>query len=68
MHLDNFIVSALLLLAVTSLAVALFRHLGLGSILGLLVAGVVVGPHSPGPYVISLSWVWCYCFLCLAWK
>ena len=53
MHLDNFIVSALLLLAVTSLAVALFRHLGLGSILGLLVAGVVVGPHSPGPYVTA---------------
>ena len=53
MHLDNFIVSAVLLLAVTSIAVALFRHLGLGSILGLLVAGVVVGPHSPGPYITT---------------
>ena len=53
MHLDSFIVSALLLLAVTSVAVALFRHLGLGSVLGLLVAGVVVGPHSPGPYVTA---------------
>lgn len=51
MHLDTFIFSALLLLAVTSVAVTLFRHLGLGSILGLLIAGVVVGPHSPGPYV-----------------
>ena len=51
MHLDSFIVSALLLLAVTSVAVALSRHLGLGSVLGLLIAGVVVGPHSPGPYV-----------------
>lgn len=53
MHLDSFIVSALLLLAVTSVAVALFRHIGLGSVLGLLVAGVVVGPHSPGPYVTA---------------
>ncbi|GAB6043250.1 cation:proton antiporter domain-containing protein [Endothiovibrio diazotrophicus] len=53
MHLDSFIASAALLLAVTSLAVALFRHLGLGSILGLLVAGVVVGPHSPGPYITT---------------
>jgi glutathione-regulated potassium-efflux system protein KefB len=53
MHLDNFIVSALLLLVVTSVAVALFRHFGLGSVLGLLVAGVVVGPHSPGPYVTA---------------
>jgi len=52
-HLDSFIVSALLLLAVTSVAVALFRHLGLGSGLGLLVAGVVVGPHSPGPNVTA---------------
>lgn len=51
MHLESFIVSALLLLAVTSVAVTLFRHLGLGSVLGLLVAGMVVGPHSPGPYV-----------------
>lgn len=53
MHLDNFIVSALLLLVVTSLAVALFRHLGLGSVLGLLIAGVIVGPHSPGLYVTA---------------
>ena len=53
MHLDSFIVSALLLLAVTSVAVALSRHLGLGSVLGLLIAGVVVGPHSPGPYVTA---------------
>ncbi|MBA1444865.1 MAG: cation:proton antiporter [Chromatiales bacterium] len=53
MHLDSFIVSALLLLAVTSVAVALFRHFGLGSVLGLLIAGVVVGPHSPGPYVTT---------------
>jgi glutathione-regulated potassium-efflux system protein KefB len=52
-HLDSFIVSALLVLAVTSVAVALFRQLGLGSVLGLLVAGVVVGPHSPGPYVTA---------------
>ena len=53
MHLDSFIVSALLLLAVTSVAVALFRHLGLGSVLGLLVAGIVVGPYSPGPNVTA---------------
>lgn len=51
MHLEGFILSALLLLAVTAVAVALFRHIGLGSILGLLIAGVVVGPHSPGLYL-----------------
>jgi glutathione-regulated potassium-efflux system protein KefB len=40
-----------MLLIATSVAVALFKHLGLGSVLGLLVAGIVVGPYSPGPYV-----------------
>ena len=53
MDLDSFMVSAVILLAVTSVAVALFKHLGLGSVLGLLVAGMVVGPHSPGPYVTT---------------
>ncbi len=51
MHLDTFLFSAMILLLVTSVAVALFKHLGLGSVLGLLVAGIVVGPHSPGPYL-----------------
>jgi len=53
MYLENFLHSAVLLLLVTSVAVALFKHLGLGSVLGLLVAGVIVGPHSPGPYVTT---------------
>ncbi|MGB7931768.1 MAG: cation:proton antiporter [Gammaproteobacteria bacterium] len=53
MDLDSFMFSAVILLAVTSIAVALFKHLGLGSVLGLLVAGMVVGPYSPGPYVTT---------------
>jgi len=53
MSLDTFLHSAVLLLLVTSVAVALFKHLGLGSVLGLLVAGVIVGPHSPGPYLTT---------------
>ena len=51
MHLDSFIISALLLLAAASVAVALFKHLGLGSVLGMLVAGIIVGPYSPGPHI-----------------
>lgn len=53
MSLNTFLYSAVLLLLVTSVAVALFKYLGLGSVLGLLVAGVVVGPHSPGLSVIT---------------
>ncbi len=47
----SFVYSAVLLLVVTAVAVALFRHFGLGSILGLLVAGILIGPHTPGPSV-----------------
>lgn len=53
MELDTFVLSAVLLLIAASIAVALFKHLGLGSVLGLLVAGIIVGPHSPGPQVTA---------------
>ncbi|MBK1716123.1 cation:proton antiporter [Thiocystis violacea] len=53
MELHSFILSAIVLLTAAALSVALFKHLGLGSILGLLVAGIIVGPHSPGPYVTA---------------
>jgi glutathione-regulated potassium-efflux system ancillary protein KefC len=53
MELNSFVLSAVLLLFAASIAVALFKHLGLGSVLGLLVAGIIVGPHSPGPYVTT---------------
>jgi glutathione-regulated potassium-efflux system protein KefB len=50
MHLDShFLLSAVWLLVVATAAVGLFTRVGLGSILGLLVAGIVVGPYSPGP-------------------
>lgn len=39
----------LYLFAVATLLVAFSKRFGLGSILGLLLAGVIVGPYSPGP-------------------
>jgi glutathione-regulated potassium-efflux system protein KefB len=53
MQLETFITSALILLVVASILVVLFRHLGLGSIAGLLVTGIIVGPHTPGPYITT---------------
>lgn len=53
MDLNSFIISAVLLLIAGSVAVALSRHFGLGSVLGLLVAGILVGPHSPGPHITT---------------
>jgi glutathione-regulated potassium-efflux system ancillary protein KefC len=50
MELDShFLFSLVWLLVVATIAVGLFSRAGLGSILGLLAAGVVVGPYSPGP-------------------
>ncbi|MCW8861664.1 MAG: cation:proton antiporter, partial [Rhodospirillales bacterium] len=49
MHLENFLPAAVYLLAVTALCVAVFKRLGLGAVLGLLVAGIIIGPHTPGP-------------------
>lgn len=51
MELESFVFSAVLLLAVASIAVALSKQLRLGSVLGLLLAGIIVGPHTPGPYI-----------------
>jgi glutathione-regulated potassium-efflux system protein KefB len=49
----SFVSSAVMLLVVASAAVAIFRHFGLGSILGLLVTGVIVGPNTPGPFITT---------------
>lgn len=53
MDLHSFVYSAVLLLVVASLAVVVFRHLGLGSILGLLVTGIIIGPNTPGPVMTT---------------
>lgn len=44
----SFVESAVVLLVATAFAVAIFRRFGLGSVLGLLVAGILVGPYTPG--------------------
>lgn len=48
---EAFVQSSALLLVAAAAAVTLFKHFGLGSILGLLVAGVLIGPYTPGPSV-----------------
>lgn len=46
---DQLLSSALYLFAVAAILITLSKSLGLGSILGLLLAGIIVGPFSPGP-------------------
>lgn len=51
MHLDEVLTAAVLLLGASAAAIVLFQRAGFGSVLGLLVVGVVLGPHTVGPVV-----------------
>jgi len=46
MHLDEFLVAAVVVLAVVAITVTVSKRIGLGSILGYLVAGIVLGPSG----------------------
>ena len=46
MHLDEFLLAAVILLTATAVFVSLFKRLGLGSVLGFLAAGMLVGPSG----------------------
>ncbi|MEN8801410.1 MAG: cation:proton antiporter [Thiogranum sp.] len=43
------LLALLVLLLATAICVILFERLGFGSILGFIVAGIIIGPHTPGP-------------------
>lgn len=46
MHIDSLLINALYYLLAAVIAVPLFKKIGLGSILGYLCAGIVLGPHA----------------------
>lgn len=48
MHSDSLLINALYYLMAAVIAVPLFKRIGLGSILGYLCAGIVLGPHALG--------------------
>ena len=51
MHLDELLTAAVLLLGASAAAIVLFQRAGFGSVLGLLVVGIALGPHTAGPVV-----------------
>jgi monovalent cation:proton antiporter-2 (CPA2) family protein len=51
MHFDQLLTTAVLLLGASAAAIVLFHRAGFGSVLGLLAAGIVMGPSTPGPVV-----------------
>src|SRR5210317_422056 len=48
MDLQSILLAVVVVLAATALCVILFERLGFGSVLGFIVAGIIIGPHTPG--------------------
>jgi len=49
LDLSLILLAIVVFLVATAICVILFERLGFGSILGFIVAGIVIGPHTPGP-------------------
>ena len=49
MELSSILISLVFMLGATAICVILFERLGFGSVLGFIVAGIIIGPHTPGP-------------------
>jgi Kef-type K+ transport system membrane component KefB/voltage-gated potassium channel Kch len=49
MELNNLLYVIVIILGATAICVSLFNRLGLGSVVGFIVAGILIGPHTPGP-------------------
>jgi glutathione-regulated potassium-efflux system protein KefB len=48
MELSSILISVVSILGATAICVILFEHLGFGSVLGFIAAGIIIGPHTPG--------------------
>ena len=49
MDLTSILLSLVVMLLATAICIIVFDRLGFGSILGFIVAGIILGPHTPGP-------------------
>jgi len=49
MDLSAVLLGIVVILAATAICVVLFERLGFGAILGFIVAGILIGPYTPGP-------------------
>ena len=49
MDTPSILLAVVVFLAATAICVILFERLGFGAILGFIVAGIIIGPYTPGP-------------------
>ncbi|GKX51314.1 cation:proton antiporter domain-containing protein [Budvicia aquatica] len=50
---NDLLLLLVIILFVAAIAVTLSKKVGLGSILGLLITGVIIGPHTPGQVILK---------------
>lgn len=53
MDLPSILLATMVFLAATAICVLLFERLGFGAILGFIFAGIIIGPHTPGPVPVT---------------
>ena len=53
MELSSILISLVFMLGATAICILLFERLGFGSVLGFIAAGIIIGPHTPGPVAIQ---------------
>jgi len=53
MDLPSILLATMVFLAATAICVLLFERLGFGAILGFIFAGIIIGPHTPGPVPVQ---------------
>jgi glutathione-regulated potassium-efflux system protein KefB len=49
MELSSILIALIFMLGATALCVVLFDRLGFGTVLSFIFAGIIIGPHTPGP-------------------
>ena len=49
MDIPSLLLAIIIILGVSSFCLYVFERIGLGAILGLIVSGILIGPHTPGP-------------------
>ena len=49
MELSSILIALIFMLGATALCVVLFERLGFGTVLSFIFAGIIIGPHTPGP-------------------
>ncbi|MFC1519872.1 cation:proton antiporter [Pseudomonadota bacterium] len=49
MDINNYLLPAIIALSIITISIVIFARLGVGTIVGFIVAGIILGPHTPGP-------------------